>query len=55
MHTIRPAVVAGSFYSGHSQTLEETIHTLLSNVANNQPAMQSKENLPNKLYHPRQF
>lgn len=42
MHTIRPAAVAGSFYSGHSQTLEDTIHTLLSNVANNQHRMQSK-------------
>lgn len=36
MHTIRPAAVAGSFYSGNSQTLADTIHTLLANVSNTQ-------------------
>ena len=42
MYTIRPAAVAGRFYAGHSQTLAETIHTLLSNVANIQPQLESK-------------
>ena len=42
MHTIRPAAVAGSFYSGHSQTLADTIHTLLNNIANNQPQIKFK-------------
>lgn len=41
MHTIRPAAVAGSFYSGHSQTLADTIRTLLNNVANIQPQVES--------------
>jgi len=49
MHTIRPAAVAGSFYSGHSQALADTIHTLLTNATDIQPQIKSaKHSLPPK-------
>jgi hypothetical protein len=42
MHTIRPAAVAGSFYSGHSQTLADTIHSLLNNATDHQRQIKSQ-------------
>ncbi len=46
MHTIRPAAVAGSFYSGHSQALADTIHTLLTNAADIRPQVEPAKHSP---------
>ncbi len=46
MHTIRPAAVAGSFYSGDRESLTENISVLLKNAADTSPIAISKQHPP---------